>query len=601
MLAVQVGPAVTVAAVEREGHRSALLFGDQLTLPTPTVQEDDSRDLVSAVTVTRREAAEPVIAALAEHLRAVASYAGQVDTVVVTVPPGWGPRHHEMVTQAGQRAGSGMVQVVSEAAAVATASFPGSSDGALVLVCHLGERASEVSVLRRHAAGWERIATQPIRNATGERLIDALTQQLGLPAPVADSVRDQLSQAQSRLLDGQTAAVILTERPSPASVTPADLHQVAQPLRQAVADAVLDTLDAADVDADRLHGAVVYGEAAQALSPSSTDDGRLGISASVARDGRLAAVYGALDCVRSAAPKVHAPTMRAGWWKYPSSLAAPMVCMAAGGLLVWQTFDIVARLMPPEFSRLTSDYEKLRVYFDTAAFALAGWAWALVCLTVGRNVAAALLAEQSRAHARQAGQIFAFSGLLGLVVATLQGLLGQAIIGGPVELAPPYLSSALAGAVVPSALAIVIGLAAPWLRGRPLWTERVRFPVASLALAAVGVLAVNARASGMPMTVMPTWVAAILGVTGAGLLGVAIALALVTAAPARLILASIMGAACMVIVGYSTLHSTIVIYLVVIAVWWIRRTSRILADNLPPGWWRRFAPTRRAPDDKRIP
>jgi 4-hydroxybenzoate polyprenyltransferase len=142
----------------------------------------------------------------------------------------------------------------------------------------------------------------------------------------------------------------------------------------------------------------------------------------------------------------------------------------------------------------------------------------------------------------------------------------------------------------------VIGLAAPWLKGRPLWTERLRFPVASLVLAVAGVVGLNARFSGLPLPA-PNVVVVVLGVTGAGLLGVAIALTLVTQPAARLVLSTLMGAACMVIVGYTTLHSTIVIYLIAVALWWIRRTARILADNLPPRWWRTFTPAHQSHRD----
>jgi hypothetical protein len=592
VLAVQIGPVATVAAVNRDGHRSALLFGDQITLPTPTTPDGEGRDLLAAVTTTRREEAEPVIAALADHLSAVASYARQVDTLMVTAPPGWGPRHHELLTQAGQQAGFEAVQVVSEAAAVATASFPTVTEGALVLVCQLGERASEVTVLRRHQAGWERVATQQVADATGNGLDNALARRAGMLAPPTEGVGHQVKQARHRLAEGHPAAAVLADMASPISFTLTDLQEAAQPLRQVVAQAVLDTLDAAGVDADRLHGAVVYGEAAKQLSPSPVDDDRLGIPATMAAEGRLAAVYGALASVQKTVPSAGGLTMRAKWWRHPSSLAAPMACVVAGGLLVWQIFNIVERLMPPTSSRLNVDYQKLTVYFDTAGFALAGYALAMVSLTIGRHVAASLLADSPQTHARQAGQIFAFSGLLGLVVAVLQGLLAQAVIGGPDELAPPYLVSALAGTAAPVILAIVIGLAAPWLRSRPLWTERLRFPVVSLVLAVSGVVGVNAYSSGLPIPA-PNFVGAILGLIGAGLLGVAIALVLVTQPAARLVLGTIMGAACMFIVGFANLHSTIVIYLIAVALWWIRRTARIAADNLPTGWWRSFALTRR--------
>ncbi len=597
MLAVAVGPQVTVAAVDRGGHRSAVLFGDRVALPTPVVADDSGLDLYSALAATRPEAAEPVIAAVAQHLRVVGAQAGPVGTLVLTTPPGWGSRRRDMLVTAGQRAGFGTVQVVAEPAAVAAGSFPAAGDHAVVLVCLLGEQASQVSVLRRAGGGWETVATQPARDATGVLLHDALAVRLDLPRPVTDSLAAQLTAARARLSEGEPAALAVGGMSSAVTVTPADLQLAAAPLHDAVAQVVLDTLDAAEVDAARLIGVMVYGEAAQVLAPSPD---LLGVPVTVAADGRLATVYGALDSVQPSSAVLGAWRVGGRWWRYPGSLAAPLICSAAAGLLVWQMFDIVARLMPPETSRLSTDYEKLTFYFDTAAFALAGLALTMTFLTAGRTLAAALLADPSPAHARQAGRIYAFGGLVGLMSAVLQGLLAQTVIGGPDNIAPPYVNSAVAGAAVPATVAIVTGLAAPWLRGFPLWTERVGFPSLSLVLAVAGVMAVNAEASGLPIDGVPYAVKAVLGVAGAGLLGVAIALVLVTQPSARLVLATLMGAACMVIVGYSNLHTTIVLYLIAVAVWWIRRTARIVADNIPTAWRRRFTVTSQNPDSQSI-
>src|SRR5688572_28384423 len=95
VLAASVGRQVTVAAVDRGGHRSAVLFGDQVALRTPVLPDDSGRDLLAALAAARSEEAEPVIAAVAEHLRLVGSHAGPAEMVVVTAPPGWGKRRRE--------------------------------------------------------------------------------------------------------------------------------------------------------------------------------------------------------------------------------------------------------------------------------------------------------------------------------------------------------------------------------------------------------------------------------------------------------------------------------------------------------------------------
>jgi len=235
----------------------------------------------------------------------------------------------------------------------------------------------------------------------------------------------------------------------------------------------------------------------------------------------------------------------------------------------------------------------------------------------GRNLAAALQTDDSEnsensensgdsgdsggpgSGAGKAGQVYAFCGLIGLTAAMLQGLLAQTWIGGPAAMAPPYLTSALAGAIIPATIAIIIGLAAPWLRGQPPWTERVRYPISSVVLAAVGILAIRARTSGLPIDRVPNAVTALLGICGAGLLGVAIAVTLVTDRRARLVMGALLAAACMAIIGPSNLHSTIVIYLVTVVLWWIRRASRITVDNLPQRWRQALASTVHISDNGR--
>lgn len=612
-LAIDIGPVTTVAALERGGQRWAVLFGDQVTVATPRVDGGDGRDLVTALGRAGGQAAEPIIAAVAEHLRAVAAtatHAGPSETTavttpvtVVTVPPSWGPRHQDMIRRAAVMAGLDPVQVVSEAAAVAAHAFPDTPQDGVVLVCQLGQRASQVTVLQRHPGGWTWVATRPVA-ATGDRLDEALAEAVMGQTRVTDRVAAQLAQARAQLAAGAPVAAVAPGGSAAVQISAEMLQQKMQPLHHAVCEAVADVLDAADIESVRLHASVVYGECADVLTPSPQQQVWAEIKAVTAADGRLAAVYGALasDAPDVAASAVSSSGVRRGWARYVSGLVAPLLCGAAGAVLLWQIFEIVARLMPPSFSRQASDYQKLQAYFDTAAFATAGWLLTLGSLTVGRILAVSLLADGSNGSgggsngsgggfngsgspSRRAGQVYAFSAVVGLAFAVLQGLLGQAIVGGPVEWAPPYLTSALAGALAPAIVAMVIGLAAPWLGERIPWTERVDYPVGSAVLAAVGIAALNARSYGLPLPGLPGVVSAVLGICGAGLLGVAIALTVVAHRAARFVLGMLMAAACMVIVGFSNLHSVIVVYLIIVGLWWIRRGARIIADNVPRRWW----------------
>jgi len=407
-LAVDIGPVSTVAALDRHGHQTALVFGDRVTLPTPTM--DDGRDVMTALAATRGENAEPVIERMAQHLRAVLSHTGlvgatglagaiDVDVVVLTTPPSWGPRQQEKLARAAGLAGLQTAQVISEPAAVATRLFPHAPQDAWVLVCHLGQRTSHATVVQHHQDSWVRVATQPMPTATGDRLDHALAQRLightppvdgidgiaddpavegvgvvdGAADGVTGGVASRVGQARGHLAAGHPAAIVLPDQRRPISLSAADVQAAAGPLRQMVADCLVDTLDAADVDAHQLHAAVIYGEEADALAPAVGDDQRLGIAVTPAADGRLTAVYGALQAVVGHPVATGAATgigLPAGWGKYGQWLVAPLMAALTGGVLLWQSFEIVERLMPRGIYRLPSDYEKLSVYFDTAAFAV---------------------------------------------------------------------------------------------------------------------------------------------------------------------------------------------------------------------------------------
>lgn len=597
VLAVDIGPLTTVAVVQRGRHRSPVVFGDQVTVPTPTVGDGNDRDLLTALSATRADLAEPVIASMGDHLRAIVTSVGTVDEAVVTVPPAWGPRHHEMIKQAALRAGLPATEVISQPVAVATRIVPQPPGQAVVLVCELGQRASHLTVLQYHHGSWERVATRPVPEATGDRLDYALAQLVIPQVPFTDSIAHQLGHARRQLTAGAPAAIILPGQPTPIGIDTATLAQATQAVQHSLSEAAADILDAADVEPAQLHATAIYGECADALTASTTASGWPGRNHITAADGRLACAYGALDSLKLHGRSDAVGSLRIGWDSHGRQLVAPVVCALAGAVLLWQSIEIVARLMPPEVYRLASDYEKLAVYFDTAVWAAAGWALTLGCLTAGRTLAAALLADQAEPRPRRAGQVYAFCAVVGIAMAVLQGLLGQNLMGGPPDIAPPYLTAALAGAAVPALTAIVIGLAAPWWRAQPAWTHRIGFPVSSVVLAAAGILAVNAQSHGLPIPGIPHPVTALFGVAGAGLLGVAIALTVVTDRAARFVLGALLGAACMFVVGFTNLHSTVVVYLVAVGLWWIRRGSRKLADNLPRRWWQRLALTDTTPTD----
>lgn len=586
-LAIDIGPQTTAAAVGRRGQLNPIAFADSLAIPTPDSDGSSPVGLLRWMETVRGED-EPVIAALAGHLRTVADHAGPCDALTIVVPPSWGPRHADRVTRAAAIAELPAPQIISEAAAIASRCFASAAQDDTVLVCIAGQRAAHVTVVQRNGDGWTRVATQPIPDATGDHLDQALAARVGDDNGSGDLLA-QIVDARLRLASGQPTAIVSNGQPH--VLTPDHFASAAQAARASALAAAVDTLDAAAVDAHQLHGAVIAGELADTIGLQEALSQELGVSVTPAVDGRLAAAYGALEAgVQVSSTRANSGVRR--WGFRAAYLVSPLVAAVAGALLQWQIFSDVEFLLGPEIRRLPVDYEKLPVVFNTAAFAAVGWCFLAAALGLARNIAAAISStDASQPTRRQAGQIYAFAAVVGLAVASMQGLLAQAIIGGPDQFAPPYLTASLAGAAVPALIAIVIGLTARWLTAHPVWTERVHHPTAAVVCAALGILAADAQSTGLPIPAIPDFVTTIVGLTGGGLLGVGTAMTLVTMRSARVILSAIMGVASMIIVGTSNLHSAIIIYLVAVALWWIRRSSRLLLDNLPRDWWRRFALT----------
>lgn len=550
-------------------------------------------DLLRRVEVRRAGDDETVKTVLAEHLRTVADQAGDCKSLSIVVPPSWGPRHFELVRQAGQAAALPPPQIVSEPAAIAAAVFADAAVDDTCLVCVLGQRTSHATVVQRGDSGWIRVATQKIPDATGDRLDHALAAAVSAADVDGEDLVGQIAAIRPRLCAGHPAAIIIAGHPSPITVTPQAFASAVQAVRDTAVVTVLDVLDAAAVDAQQLHGVAVAGDLAATLDLVDDLSTRLQRPVLAAPQGRLTGVYGALALHTMSARPDSRPGLRR-WGFRGTQLVGPVVAFIAATLLQWQIFDIVSFMLGPDIRRLPSDYQILAVAFDTAAFACAGWCVCAAVLSVGGSLVPAIQAAGVRSGEnadRQAGQMYAFAALTGFALAGAQGLLAQAVIGGPPDLAPPYLWAAVAGTVIPFLVAITVGLTSRWLTAQPPWTDRVRYPLTAVILAVAGILAANARSTGLPIRGLPDIVTSVLTVCGGGLLGAGIAFTLVALRSARIILGIVLGVAGMVVVGLGTLHSVTVIYLICVALWWLRRAARIAADNLPSRWSRRLAVT----------
>jgi hypothetical protein len=516
-----------------------------------------------------------------------------------------GPLSHrsDLLRQAAQQAGLPESTVVAEpiAAAAYAASLTTITPGGCVLVCDIGHRTTEVSVVQRDTTAWTVLATRAVPAATGEALHQAITTRLLAQHPDAASNRqavdNALPAALTTLSAGQPAAMVLPGAQAPIVIGPDDLDAIIEPLRRAIGTAIMTVVDAADINPDMLATAVILGGPAGLIRPADLITARFAVTVLPVDELQLALPYGALQLRQPAHIVDSTPigsdiTAALDWrsLKYRRMIPA-LLAILAGPLIVTLELDFLNN--EAVTWRHEVEYGKLSVFFNANTFAAAGLFSTLGTIAMGVFVAAACQADDASnatpgRTAGLAGRAVALSAGFGIVVAALAGLVADSIFGHIAGLAPNFLAATLAAAAIPAGLAIAIGILAPLIPAirRNSWASRLRQPMSAALLAAAGIALMSIDSN--PRGPLWSWVEYGLplhlgALIGPALLGIATACTLLNGKITRTILAAVLAIGYSTVYGFHSARLLVLIYLVVVALWWIRQTILIGYDALPPG------------------
>ncbi|WP_326999701.1 Hsp70 family protein [Dactylosporangium sp. NBC_01737] len=134
--------------------------------PNPKRRVDESSVLLGDAEVDVRELIAAVLRRVATE---AARVAGPVDTVTLTHPADWGSGRRALLVEAARLAGFADVALVPEPVAAATylAATQDVPAGACVVVYDLGAGTCDVTLLRRHAGGFEPVASAGLNDLGG--------------------------------------------------------------------------------------------------------------------------------------------------------------------------------------------------------------------------------------------------------------------------------------------------------------------------------------------------------------------------------------------------------------------------------------------------
>jgi Hsp70 protein len=610
-LAVDIGADTTTALLEIDRRRIPLIFDGHLELPTPRLDllgklVDVKTALRPAADADRHSAEQAVYRALLQRVAVAART--PISQLVLTVPPAWGPRRRDLVRQCATDAGLPPPIIVSEAAAAAQATLPHAAGGASVLVCDLGTRG-HLTVLARTDRGWHQLATRDSDVYGGQGLDRAMAQAIAPehaddPALLARCASARLDlHAQAALDDPGPTAIRVPGQDLATIYHFDDLIEVADLACQQVVIDARETLAAAGTPPGTLSAVVVRGGASRTIDPAG--ELRAAVTATpVEPDDPHLLCRGALTLATPPSPAPVRPA--SGRWLRPGHLAAIAVPAILGAFLASQEINETYTYTSIwESYRDIYDYEKINALFDRPAFALAAWCLSLSAIAAGTLFAAVLHRHDVQentpgGHARQGGRILSFAAIAGAAIALTQAMLAYTIINGPSQVLPNFAGIVAAGIAAPTLVTLAVSLLAPLsarLRAGG-WADRLHHPAIGVITAACGGIAGNLYFDHPgPLALIPGQWSHRLGVA---LLAIAIAVTLFTHRAARTVLAVILAfggllATSNIEIGYIVQREFTTAYLVVVALWWVRRALRIGLDALPDGWPRQALTSMTAP------
>ncbi len=604
-LSVDIGAQETAAVLDDGRRRSPVLFGAAITTPssvamTPVgeghepVAMTDPRSALAAPDADSR-GVDSMASLLRHVVGAATAQAGQPGHLVLTCPPGWGPRRHALLREAAARAGLPVPSVVAEpvAAAAHSHTLQPVAEDACVLVCDLATTSADVSVVQRTPTGWQLLAAIPVPQAASTAVTSTIADRIiatrpDLATPVAhEQVRAAVAAALPQLAASGRAAVLLPDPQPPAVITAAEVGDSAEAAQKAVLAAAEEAVNAADIDADQLASIVVLGQNAALTRLADALADRYALTPQTFEHPSLARAHGALDTRPVPSATVGSTTTRVRL--RVRHLAAVVLPSAAACLMAVQDIADTRRLLGGTTDGTADYYAKLAVYFNMAQYATAAMFTTWAAVAGGRFAAAAILRyDADEGHpgrnSSRAGRLLAFTAALGLATAGLFGLLANAVFG-PSGLAPDFLRATLLAAAPAALAAMAVGLLVPLipaLRDKP-WPEPLHHPVTPVLLAAAGIMGMQTAAVGPGFDVPLPYpvVVLIAGRGGAALLGVAVALTLTRRRGAGIGLGAVLG------IGFAIVHVPgadsvlVIVYLVAAALWWLRQAAATALLALP--------------------
>ncbi|MGC1209798.1 MAG: Hsp70 family protein [Micromonospora sp.] len=569
LLSIDLSSSAIAATIGRQGARIPVMLDGHLVMPRGVAFDPGTGHLqlgvaaASAMPVDHRFASDPVdllgpaersadaaspigavelLAAVLRHLadQATSQVGEPITALTATIPPGWGPRRREQLTDAARRAGLPAPTMVTAPAALAAhtrAHGLVTPDGSCLLVCQADRHPITLTVLQASPDGYREMATRSVGlprdldQLLAQRVVDAATTDDDplrdeIDEPAHSQGRDTRTLLQSvrqarQILTAQDRAPVLLPAPrKPAVITREDVTIAAQPLLEMLPDAVHGILDAADIDSEHL-GAVILHEADGVPGLADRLATATGLTPIIVTDQPHALTEGAMVL---SAPHHGAPT--AAGTRLPRTrlrvgdLAGTILLGACSLTLLLQavlTADITtvefrvvgARTSLPQLG--TAGALAMLTAFAVAHLAPTTWFAGSPTTPTSEPAAGSLIRH---------GYLAAAVG--GTVAAALYGL----ATGTSVEFDySPYLRWTLGFAVPLAACAVVIAATAPRIPANalPNWLALTRPAAVHAAIATTGIFLMRAALTLTPpvdLTGMP----GLAGSTGAALLGVATAL-----------------------------------------------------------------------------
>ncbi|NUT35213.1 MAG: Hsp70 family protein [Hamadaea sp.] len=602
-LAIDVGAHSVVAVAASGGRRIPVTVNGTAELPA-TVEGQNPKALLVDPAADPDEQLRAMTALLRQVARQVQADGGEIARLVVTVPAAWGPRRHNLLGRAAELAGHPAPEIVAEpvAAAAYAATQTPIAPGSCVLVCDVGARVTEVSLVELADGGWRLLATQPVPDTAAHRLQESMIDAVlgdAVPDPAArEAARESVQAAMAVLGAGRPAAIVRADG-RPVVLEPGELVRLTEGARRELGSAITTAIDAADVDT--VAAAVVLGRVAQLYGVDELITQRLGVVPVALAQPLLALPLGALDLVEPTTGPGAGASSAAGESKITwrslrlgHTIIATLACLAGPAILSLE----LAYLEDLSRGYRDIDFGRLQHYFTPSVFALSGLLAAIGMINGGVGMAAIYQADDHDGgapgrSASKAGRSLAFCAGVGLVLAGLLGLVAESEFGGYAGLSPNFLGTAVSAAVVPAALCIALGLLGPVIPTvrRLRWADRLRHPALAPLAAAAGIVALRQNDNRLwlvPEFLQYSFVLWAVAFAGATLLAVATAWTLVTALAARLVLAAVLAIGYNLANGANAASLLALIYVLAVIAWYLRQFVLIGYDALPAGLMRRI-------------